>query len=216
MVSGVSRASLPILAPVLAMIGVCSAIEAGLWAADLGLWGPVRLRQTAYEYGGFWPGLLSGWTPNYPGQPLAMFLTYAVLHGGPGHLLANMITLAFLGREVAARAGGGGFLLVYVASALGGAGGYGLLATTAQPMVGASGALFGLAGCILAWSYAGRAPGFRGLWPVLRVALFLLAVNLAMYWALDGQLAWQTHLGGFVTGWVAAAFLDTAPPGRGS
>jgi rhomboid protease GluP len=202
-----AQGGLRLWAPILALIGLCTVIEGALWAADLGLWGPVRLRQLAYEYGGFWPGLLAGWTPNYPAQPVAMFLTYAMLHGGPGHLVANMITLAVLGREVALRAGGGGFLLVYVASALGGAGGYGLLAETAQPMVGASGALFGLAGCLLAWAYADRPRGMAGLWRVLRVALLLVAVNLAMYWALEGQLAWQTHLGGFVTGWVAAAFF---------
>ena len=33
-------------------------------------------------------------------------------------------------------------------------------------------------------------------------------INLVMFWALDGQLAWQTHLGGFVAGWVLALLID--------
>src|SRR6056297_2378868 len=106
---------------ILGLIMLCSGIEAALWGSDLGLWGPSRLRQLAYEYGGFWPGLLAGWKPNYPGQAAAMFVTYALLHGGPGHLAANMITLWALGREVVAQVGTGRFLAVYAASALGGA-----------------------------------------------------------------------------------------------
>jgi rhomboid protease GluP len=196
---------------ILGLILLCSGIEAVLWGSDLGLWGQPRLRQLAYEYGGFWPGLLAGWKPNYPGQAAAMFVTYALLHGGPGHLAANMITLWALGREVVAQVGTGRFLLIYAASALGGAAVYGALARSAQPMVGASGALFGLAGALLAWAWAARVGCREGLWPVVWVALLLVAINLAMYWALDGQLAWQTHLGGFVVGWGAALLLGRPP-----
>ena len=78
-------------------------------------------------------------------------------------------------------------------------------------MVGASGALFGLAGGLLAWAYIDRFSAAQTLWPVLRVMLFLIALNLAMYWALDGLLAWQTHLGGFLVGWVAALLIDPRP-----
>lgn len=190
------------------MIGVMCAIEAVLWGNDLGFWGPSRLRQTAYEWGGFWPGLLDRWTPNYPGQAWGMFASYAWLHGGPGHLIVNMITLWSLGRGVADRVGGRGLVLLYLGAALGGAGGYGLLAQGVQPMVGASGALFGLAGGLLAWAYVDRFTARAGLWPVARVALFLVAINVAMYWALGGQLAWQTHLGGFVSGWIMALLID--------
>ena len=74
--------------------------------------------------------------------------------------------------------------------------------------VGASGALFGLAGALMAWAYVDRFTARLGLWPIARVGALLIAINVAMYWALDGQLAWQTHLGGFVAGWLLAMLID--------
>lgn len=197
----------PIL-PLGVLIVICGVLEAVLFGGDLGLWGTGRLRQTAYEYGGFWPGLLGTWAPNYLPQPYTMFFTYAFLHGGPIHLIVNMATLWSLGSAIIDRVGTGRFLALYVGTAIGGAGGYGVLAQTVQPMVGASGALFGLAGALLAWTYIDRFTARIGLWPIARVAGLLVAINLVMYWALDGQLAWQTHLGGFLIGWMLAFLID--------
>lgn len=198
-------------AAIVVLITLCCLVELALLLGEWGLIGTPRLRQQAYEYGGFWPGILAGWRPNYPAQPVAMFLSYGFLHGGPGHLVVNMITLWSLGRGVVARVGGRGFVVLYGLAVVGGALGYAALAQTAQPMVGASGALFGLAGGLLAWAYIDRFTAEQTLWPVLRVVLFLIALNLAMYWAMDGHLAWQTHLGGFVAGWVAAVLIDPRP-----
>ena len=197
---------------ILAIVAICIAIEAALQAADLGLIDVPRLRQTVYEFGGFWPGLLRDWTPNFPAQPYAMFVTYAFLHGGLVHLLVNMITLVSLGTAVVARVGQRGFVMLYVASMLGGAAGFGLLADTLRPMVGASGALFGLAGGLVAWDYVDRFTLQEALWPVARAVLLLIGLNIVLWWAMGGQLAWETHLGGFVTGWVAAMLID--PRGR--
>ena len=75
-------------------------------------------------------------------------------------------------------------------------------------MVGASGALFGLAGGLLAWGYVDRFTLRQALWPVARAAGLLLVMNLVMWWALEGQLAWETHLGGFISGWLAAMLIE--------
>ena len=190
------------------LISLCSAIELTLIAADQGLIAPARLRQLAYYHGGFWPGLLADWQPNYPAQPWAMFLTYGFLHSGFAHLLVNMITLWALGRAVLARVGGWGFGALYLATILGGAVGFALLAPGMRPMVGASGALFGLIGGLLAWAYVDRFTYDEGLLPIARAMLLLIALNLGLWWAMDGQLAWQTHLGGFVTGWIVALLID--------
>ena len=198
----------PLRLSLVVLVVICCACEAGLLGADLGLWGPARLRQSAYEWAGFWPGLLANWQPNYAAQPYAMFLSYAFLHGGPGHLAMNMVTLWSLGQAVVDRIGQGRFLALYLGTALGGAAGYGVLAETVRPMVGASGALFGLAGALMAWGYVDRFTARAGLWPIARIGALLVAINVAMYWALDGQLAWQTHLGGFATGWVLALLID--------
>ena len=191
-----------------ALIMVCVGFELVLSAGDLGLVGNARLRMTVYEYGGFWPGLLHSWTPNYGAQPWAMFFTYAFLHSGPLHLVVNMITLWILGQAVLRRVGAMGFALLYVAAILGGALCFGLLTETNQPMVGASGGLFGLAGGLLSWNYVDRFFARDNLWPVAQAVGGLIALNLLSWWLMDGLLAWETHLGGFVIGWVAANLID--------
>jgi rhomboid protease GluP len=196
------------------LVAVCVGVEAALSLSDLDL-GPPRLRVIAFDYAGFWPGLLGSWTPNYPLQPWTMFFTYGFLHGGLLHLLINMTTLWSLGVTVMDRVGARGFALLYGASILGGGLGYALLAPGLTPMVGASGALFGLAGGILAWAYVDRFTWAEAIWPVIRAALLLLALNLILWWAMGGHLAWQTHLGGFVTGWIAALLIDPRPRSPG-
>ena len=117
------------------LIAICCLIEAGLQLGGLEFIGFSRLRQSAYEYGGFWPGLLGGWRPNYAAQPYAMFLTYSLLHGGLGHLAANMITLWSFGRPVLDRVGPRGFLLLYAGSSFGGGIGFALLAPDLRPVL---------------------------------------------------------------------------------
>ena len=190
------------------LIVVCTLIEIILLCSDYGLIPVARLRTLAYDYGGFWPGLLENWLPNYTGQPWLMFFTYGFLHASPAHLFVNMITLWSLGRAVIQRVGTGGVAMLYLGSMLGGAGGFALLASELRPMVGASGALFGLAGGLLAWTYVDLFNSDRRLWPVLRAVGMLALLNVVLWWAMSGQLAWETHLGGFVIGWLMALLID--------
>lgn len=191
---------------------VCILVELVLQLADLRLIGSPLWRSLAYQNGAFWPGLLHGWQPNYRLQPVAMFFTYAFLHGGLGHLAGNMLTLVALGEIVVERAGSRGFVMVYAASSLGGAALFGLLAASPQPMVGASGALFGLAGAWQYWDHAGRDHG--RFWRLIRIAALLVLLNVVLWIMLDGVLAWQTHLGGFLAGWITAAALARRPRGK--
>ncbi|MHC0055456.1 rhomboid family intramembrane serine protease [Actibacterium sp. D379-3] len=201
--------------PAAVLVGICVLCvlpELGLQGADLGLWGSAGWRALAYQNGAFWPGLLGNWRPNYAGQPVLMFLSYGFLHGGLWHLVLNMMTLFSLGVPLVLRLGQVRFLALYLIATLGGAAGFGLLFPGAQPMVGASGALFGLAGALIGRDTADRLAAGQGArqvlgamgWPMLG----LIGLNLLMYWAMAGRLAWQTHLGGFIAGWAAAALLD--------
>ena len=137
-----------------------------------------------------------------------MFLTYGFLHAGVLHLVLNMITLYSLSGSILERIGSAKFTLLYATSILGGGIGFALLADTYRPMVGASGALFGLAGAILAWEYVDRFSLEERLWPVARAALLLAVLNVALYYAMDKLLAWEAHLGGFIAGWIVALLID--------
>lgn len=191
----------------LAVLVLCVLPELVLFGADRGFWGTTQWRIIAYANGGFWTGLLGDWRSNYAAQPVLMFATYGFLHAGLAHLVVNMITLLSLGPPVVARIGPARFLILYAASLIGGAIGFAALSNVVAPMVGASGALFGLIGAIIAWDYADRRTAAMQLWPVLRSVLLLVLLNLVMWWAMDGLLAWQTHLGGFVAGALFAWLL---------
>ncbi|WP_300064280.1 rhomboid family intramembrane serine protease [uncultured Roseobacter sp.] len=193
---------------------ICCGNELVLQLADYRLIGSTRLRGLVYDYGAFWPGLLSDWTPNYTAQPTLMFLTYGLLHGGLAHLAVNMITLWSLGGPVVERVGARGFGLVYAGAQAGGGAVFALLAQPFPPMVGASGALFGLAGALLAWNYVDRFTRREGLWPVANATFWLVMLNLVLWWAMGGQLAWETHLGGFIAGWIMALLVDPRAQGR--
>lgn len=190
------------------IIAICTCVELAFVLADWSLLNFPRLRQTTYEFAGFWPGLLRNWTPNFSGQPTVMFVSYGFLHGGLLHLIINMATLWSLGGAVVQRVGTFKFAVLYCGAIVGGAIGYTLLTTGLQPMVGASGALFGLAGGLLAWNYVDRFTHHQGLWPILQAVVLLIILNLFLWFTMSGQLAWETHLGGFITGWIIALLID--------
>ena len=67
--------------------------------------------------------------------------------------------------------------------------------------MGAAGGLLVLAGLLLAWDSRYRRRRKMTLWPVLRSLGILVLLNLVLWVAMGGHLAWQTHLGGFLAGW---------------
>jgi membrane associated rhomboid family serine protease len=184
----------------------CTIPELVLLGADWGLWGSARWRPLAYTQGAFWAGLLYGWTPNFALQPVTMFFSYAWLHAGPGHLAGNLAALFWLGPQVVARRGTGGFLLIWLFAVLGGALAFGLLTTSPAPMVGASGALFGLAAEVVVAEVRRVRRWSTQLLRGLGLVVLLLALNAAVWLLQGGQLAWETHLGGFLAG-LALALL---------
>ncbi|MFD3189904.1 rhomboid family intramembrane serine protease [Sedimentitalea sp. HM32M-2] len=196
----------PALVVLIVLIVTCS-VELTLQAADQGWIGTPRWRGLAYQNGAFWTGLLDNWKPNYSAQPWLMFLTYQGLHASLAHLLGNMLVLVLVGRILVPRVGQLWFAAIYLVSGIGGGLGFALLADSAQPMVGASGALFGLVG---AWKWQDwfftSQQGFSRKSLVLDV-IGLIVLNVLLWVVQDGQLAWEAHLGGFLTGWLAATLI---------
>lgn len=187
-----------------------------LLAADFGLIGSPRWRPLAYQYGAFWAGLLHGWQPNFAAQPVTMFLTHMFLHTGPLHLIGNVLALMVLGQIVLERHSPRQFALVYITAGLGGGGAFGLLSQSPAPMVGASGAIFGLAGAQLIWRWQDQRKAelsrVRSLAELCGGMLGLVVINLLMWWSQGGQLAWETHLGGTLVGAIVAGLWSAQRP----
>ena len=82
--------------PVIGVILVFTCgLEVLMVTSDLGFTGSGRWRALVLQYGGFWPGLMRNWEPNFDAQPWMMFLSYSVLHAGIMHLLGNMLMLVW-------------------------------------------------------------------------------------------------------------------------
>jgi membrane associated rhomboid family serine protease len=135
---------------------------------------------------------LRPWTP----------FTYMFLHAGTFHLLFNMLGLFFFGPRLEARIGGARFLRLYLVSGLTGA--LFSIATPHVPIVGASGAIFGVfLGFARYWPRAQVL--IWGIVPVeARIMVILMTVLALMGGFGVGQsgVAHFAHLGGFVGGWL--------------
>lgn len=131
------------------------------------------------------------------------FLTSAFAHSPSNyfHILFNMWCLWQVGPYLEGLLGRARFLGLYLLSALGGSVGYLLLATEDDwrtGVVGASGAVFGLFGAFVVLQRTlGRSAA--GMYAAI-------AINAVIGFVYP-NIAWQGHLGGLVTGVVAAAII---------
>jgi membrane associated rhomboid family serine protease len=146
-------------------------------------------------------------------EALGPLLGHVFLHGGWLHLGMNTLVYMQGAPWVASRLGAARFLLLFFISAIGGALVYILINLHSENFaVGASGAICGVFGAYFlsvgrSWGEALANPGVRN-----GIGMFLLInVGLAGLASASGFLpiAWEAHLGGFVTG--ALAYLVLAP-----
>ena len=128
-------------------------------------------------------------------------VTNLFIHANVWHIIANMITLYFFGSFLLRLIGVKRFLIVYFGGGILG----NLLFILIEPsslsiVIGASGAIFALAGALTA------------IRPQLRVFIFPIPAPLPIWVAVIGifvilsflpNIAWQAHLGGLVLGLVA-------------
>ena len=127
-------------------------------------------------------------------------VTNLFVHGGIGHIVANMISLYFLGSFLLRVLGQRNFLYTYFLGGIVGNIFYIFLGHPLSIAIGASGAIFALGGVLTI------------LAPRLRVFVFPIPVPLPLWVAVIGgfliislfpYVAWQAHLGGLITGLVA-------------
>lgn len=158
------------------------------------------MRRFLITVGGFWPDLLKGATPIFAGQPVLMFVTSPLLHGGVLHLFMNVVGLLWLGPIIFNRLGAPAFWYIAALSALGAGGLFAALSTTGTPSVGASGVLFGFLGTVVTWEVRDKHARRESLVPLAQHGLALLAINVVLTLTSSAAIAWQAHLGGFLAG----------------
>jgi len=137
-------------------------------------------------------------------QPIALLhkpwtiVTNLFIHGGIGHIIANMLTLYFFGSFLSRLIGTRRFLIIYFSGGILGNIFYLFLAPSPFSIaIGASGAIFALGGVLTV------------LTPRLRVFVFPIPAPLPLWTAVIGgfiilsffpHVAWQAHLGGLILG----------------
>ena len=138
--------------------------------------------------------------------------TAALLHGGFLHIGFNMYALYLFGPRLEQQVGGPAFASLYVATAgAGGLAAYAIDPLARFPLLGASGAIFGLFGAwmFVAWKMR-KTPGGRSMFNQLGV---LLVINMALPFMVP-NISWQAHLGGFGAGVLIAWLWSTFAVGK--
>lgn len=137
-------------------------------------------------------------------QPWRM-VTSMFVHS-PGsflHILLNMFSLYVIGPPLEAALGRWRFTILYMLSGLGGSVAVLLLAPT-MPVLGASGAIFGILG---AFFIIQRSLGGRNVQIII-----VIVINLVIGFVIP-NIAWQAHVGGMIVGGVVAyVALKTRSP----
>jgi membrane associated rhomboid family serine protease len=206
------------------------------WSEAYGHVSPERIR-AALAAAGDRDGLaLTPYVLGHGGKPWTG-LTYALLHGSWTHVLMNSLWLAAFGAPVARRCGPARFLAILAFTAIGGAVAHALVHPYQTfPMVGASAAVSGMMACAAWFMFAPRVWLREGrpaevherpresLAGILRNrrALIFLAVWLATNYlsailaeplgVTDASIAWEAHVGGFLTGLLIFPLLDPRDP----
>ena len=131
-------------------------------------------------------------------------ITNLFIHGGLWHLAANMLTLFFFGRYLCMMIGDARFLTLYFLGGIAGNFLYILLSSSDAVVIGASGAIFAVAGALTLMA------------PKMRAFIFPIPAPLPLWVAVIGgfvilsffpNVAWQAHLGGLALGLVAGYIL---------
>jgi membrane associated rhomboid family serine protease len=129
-------------------------------------------------------------------EPWRVF-TSMFAHANFFHILFNMYALYLFGTQLEYLLGRGRFLALYFLSGIGGAAAV-MVLSPATPVLGASGAIFGLFSAYFVIS--------RRLGSNATQLLVVIGLNFALGFLLPG-ISWQAHLGGAIAGALVALVL---------
>ncbi|WP_330331467.1 rhomboid family intramembrane serine protease [Streptomyces sp. NBC_00536] len=138
-------------------------------------------------------------------------LTSVFLHEQWWHIIGNMTALWFLGAPLEAALGRARYLAVYLLSGLGGSALVYLLTPPNMPTLGASGAIFGLLGATVVLMRRMR----DSMRPIAVMVLLMLLLTFVPIGG-TGEISWQAHIGGLVTGVLVGLgmLLPSSTPGK--
>jgi len=127
-------------------------------------------------------------------------VTNLFIHGSFWHIFANMITLYFFGIFLCRLIGVKKFLLVYFIGGIVGNIFFFLLPPSPFSIaIGASGAVFALAGVLVVMM-----PKLRVLlYFIFPLPLWVVVLVFFVIWSFLPSIAWQAHMGGLVFGLIA-------------
>ncbi len=168
-------------------------------------------------------------------EPLARFwspLTHGFLHGDWTHVLVNLVWLAAFGSAVARRFKAlRFFVFMGLATMAGAAAHYVFYPMGAVPVIGASGAVSACMGAAVRFAFTpGRSIEDATNSPALSLLQSLKnrgIMTFVIFWfglnyligsgilplGVEGQIAWEAHMGGFLFGWLCFAAFDRKPSG---
>lgn len=145
---------------------------------------------------------------------IAAPIAYQFLHGGWVHLGVNMLSLAAFGAPVERALGPRRFVFFYLSAGIAAGIAHVLIySNSADPVVGASGAISGIFGAVLILLRSGG-----GITSLLPVAGIWIAMNVFFGYfggtpgAGDQPVAWAAHIAGFLYGLAAIRLFLPRPP----
>ncbi|PPR58130.1 MAG: hypothetical protein CFH10_02074 [Alphaproteobacteria bacterium MarineAlpha4_Bin2] len=150
-------------------------------------------------------------------------LTYMLVHGDFTHLLINVLLFLAFGAAVGRRMAFEPMVAFYILCGLAGAFAFWVFNLgELAPVIGASGAVAGAVGAVSRLSFLTHHPvnpmpfknrsstlAFISIWLIMNFFFGMLPAEA--FGSSGGGIAWETHLGGFVFGFVAISWFD----GRG-
>ena len=140
----------------------------------------------------------------FTSRPWTIF-TNMFIHQEFWHIFGNMLVLYFFGRAIYQLVGSNKFLLLYFVGGIIGNLLYILLGQPLSIAIGASGAVYAIAGALVVINPNARVL----LWFFIPMPLWVVILLFFVLWSFIPGLgiAWQAHVGGLVVGLIAGYFF---------
>lgn len=169
---------------------------------------PEELRtQIVYTFG-FVPAYFTGMLKPFPYGAALSPVTHIFIHGGWMHLAFNAVMAVSLGVFFEREFGTRRTVIFFFACGLAGALVYFALNPFSEvPVIGASGSVSGLFGALimLLGKRGGLGRRTRGPWPLIAFWVLFMVLTGSLS---GGGIAWQAHIGGFLSGIALFYLMD--------